>query len=277
MDEQAFARRAVRRGLLTEEQFREATTFAEGGRSLLSVLLDLGYIRTQDVETLHEPASSRMPPPKKRSVIPVFLTASIIGFLLGRGCGDGGPPPQQAKMWRAPPPVPQVETVRHTGAIERLNAAYVERGWEHLKPALEPDLKITARLLEKLRQLDPADVAILVDLGRVREILGDTKLALEAYEMALAAEPDQRDALIGAARCALALGKNWRAHQFADRACQLRTDWQAHYLRGLSYVGMEKPIEGLDDLELAAKLRPALRTRPDYVSARKEAVRINSR
>ena len=49
MDEVALMQSAVRRRRLTKEQLREAEEYARGGRSLLSVVLDLGYLTHADI------------------------------------------------------------------------------------------------------------------------------------------------------------------------------------------------------------------------------------
>ncbi|MFN3485896.1 MAG: hypothetical protein ACK44W_10500, partial [Planctomycetota bacterium] len=70
MDELDLARKAVRRRFLTEDQLREALSFAEGGRSLLSVLLDLGYLRPAHLLELNQSPASPPPPPRSRRLAP---------------------------------------------------------------------------------------------------------------------------------------------------------------------------------------------------------------
>ena len=80
MNEVELARKLVQRGVLGEPQLREAESYARGGRSLFSILLDLGHVRPEDLAALVPP-----PPPARRGIFPIIAVgiALLAAFFLG--------------------------------------------------------------------------------------------------------------------------------------------------------------------------------------------------
>lgn len=234
MDELELAKKAVRRGLLSEDQLREARVFAEGGRSLLAVLLDLGYLHAPQVLELNE--SSPPPPPAPRRSgtagwLLVTVAVGILGLVIGRGCASRtifrAQPVyvrESAAIDAPAPPTPlgrtlQVRANEIIAAVE--DRARREAG---LSPESEASLDRAAALLEESLlpgAFLPRDSHrhALFSLGRAQELLGRWESALASFNRALKEHTGFSEAHLGAARCRLLLRDTQAAFQMADEAC----------------------------------------------------------
>ncbi|HXG60120.1 MAG TPA: tetratricopeptide repeat protein [Planctomycetota bacterium] len=267
MDELDLARKAVRRRFLTEEQLREALSFAEGGRSLLAVLLDLGYLRPAQLLELGDAPPPPPPPPRRPRIAPwVFLSAAIllIAGAAARGRLRVSPPP-------APPPSAAPSSVpagpsfrallaRRAGEILRRTEAGLSPEGRPPESAL-PALRRAAALLEEALDHDARDADLLLALARTRELLDQWEDAAELYRAALRRRPDDPAALTGAARVALLMLDYREGFRHADRACRLSTSAEPLLLRGQARAGLGDREGARRDFLAAAEREPRCRDR----------------
>jgi len=228
MDEREIARLALRRGLLTEPQLAQAEAYAAGGRSLVSVLLDLGHLRAHDLLTLRaEPA------PRRRRIWPFLAGVALAtafwttGSLLVRR-------PEAPAARVVAPSISAPATFEHmlsSRAFVLLRRAEAAAGREHrLPPGWEPEVARAAALLEQALLENGEDPDLRYALGRCRELLDQWEAAAALYAAVLHVHPDHGRALVGAARVALLLREPRRALDHADRALRASPGPESFYV-----------------------------------------------
>jgi predicted negative regulator of RcsB-dependent stress response len=269
MDELDLARRAVRRSLLTEEQLTLARGYASGGRSLLAVLLDLGYLRPEDVIGL---ALQRPPPhPPARSPLKAFglvAVTVIVTALITRSCSEERNLAQEEGL---PPPVELTPTVRSGGpegpwAMVLLRSSLVVRAAaaeQKLAGAIsaktEREVRHAAELLSEAVAQGADGVPTLISLARARELLDDWEGAAGWYRKALAREELEESAHLGLARVLLALDRPLQALQHATAASTGEFAAEAFLIRAKADMNLGNKEEARSNLDLALRRDPALR------------------
>ncbi len=275
MDELDLARRAVRRHLVTDEQFKEARDYAEGGRSLVSVLLDLGYLRTEDLLELLE-SSSRPSPPRPRAWrwVAAALLAGLFGFALGAAvtARSRHPEPLGHHLRVQNEAIRKSVETRRSADRQAAEAGFLRRRGLDLLAAAEERLRLAgyatpeatallrraeALLLESIEQ-GWADGEGWEAVGRARERLLDWAYAAAAYDRAIEAGPSDWRALAGAARMALETHRPNDAFRHADRLRRAVGSAEAHFLRGRARFELGDAAGAREDFVRAAALDPSL-------------------
>lgn len=235
MDEREIARLAMRRGLLTEPQLAQAEAYAAGGRSLVSVLLDLGHLRAQDLLTLRAEAA-----PRRGRAWP-FLAgaalATVLCLLGGLFAGRSHPPPDRLVGPTISAPA-GFEHMLSSRAFALLRRAEQAAGRDRLPPGWEPELTRAAALLEQALLENGDDPDLRYALGRCRELLDQWEAAAALYAAVLHVHPDHGRALLGAARVALLLREPRRALEHAERAVRASPGAESFYVHGQALLGM---------------------------------------
>jgi predicted negative regulator of RcsB-dependent stress response len=271
MDELDLARRAVRRSLLTEEQLSMAQAYASGGRSLLAVLLDLGYLRPQDVADL---ALQRLPPsPPRRSplkTLGLLAVTAIATALISRSCSDergfaqGRPLPRAVEEPSGPGvrgsegPWAQV-ALRSSEAIRRAAAEQKRSGT--ISPKTELEVRHAAEVLSEAVAQGADGVPALTSLARARELLDDWEGAAAWYRRALAREELEESAHLGLARVLLALDRPLQALEHATAASTGEFAAEAFLVRAKADINLGNKEEARSNLDLALRRDPELRDR----------------
>jgi tetratricopeptide (TPR) repeat protein len=272
MDELDLARKAVRRRLLTEEQLREALSFAEGGRSLIAVLLDLGYLRPVQLLELGEAPPPPPPPPRRPRAAPWIVLAVALLFVVAaaaRGrvptAAPPSPTPSAAPAGpRAAPDFPALLARRAAQILRHAEAALSPEGRppETSLPALGRAAALLEEALEGTRdRSEGPDPELLLALGRARELLDQWEAAAELYRAALRRRPDDPAALTGAARVALLMLDYREGFRHADRACGISPSAEPLLLRGQARAGLGDREGARRDFLAAAEREPRCRDR----------------
>jgi tetratricopeptide (TPR) repeat protein len=274
MDELDLAKRAVRRSLLSEEQLREAQQFAAGGRSLLAVLLDLGYLRSHDLPDLlsssPRPASPPQPRSRAKSIAMVVLPMIFLAVLF-RGCIDRErETSRRAEVFRlmshTPPPAPVPISERSlikAHLYRRANAILSAVDAQHahgapLSASEEHEVRHAASLLDEavIQGLD--DLETRTALGRANELLDRWESAAENYRRALQKSPDDPAAHLGIARVLLLLDRPLQAHAHATAACSGPFAGEAFLVRAKADLNVGNKEEARANVDLAARKDPSL-------------------
>ncbi len=251
MEDDELARRAADLRLITREQYDEAKSFAAGGRSMLSVLLDLGYLRADQLPSLID--SSPPPRPPRRGWVwaaTLFALGAAGAILFMRPHAEAPLPRQQAPLQHAMALAKLAEENEELRARlaspDRAACEYMRlRGLRGLSEA-ETRLKDTDRLTPGIRRLFEESAALLESsfervtpgdeeleaLGCAREILLEWDRALESYKRALAVNPRNPRALRGAARAALELGMNDEALVYGRASTEVSPTGEAYLIMG---------------------------------------------
>lgn len=281
MDEAELARRAIERRAITEEQLREAKSFAEGGRSILSVLLDLGYLRADQLPALLETPAPPPPRPRRLRWIAALAVTGLLAFFWGRGCADPAPSARTV----LPSPV-VTDLIRDAARLSEENEKLRRQASSPDRTALDylraqglqksmdaqVQLKIASRLTPEVRSLCQEAAALLVvvaarsglndeeflALGNSREVLAEWDLAFEAYLQAARKNPRQGKALLGAARAALELDRPAEALRYAQASIALKPSGEAYLLRGRSRLQSSLKEAARQDFLKARELDPSL-------------------
>jgi tetratricopeptide (TPR) repeat protein len=275
MDELELAKRAVRRGLLTEEQLREARAFAEGGRSLVAVLLDLGYLKPQHVLELGDVPAPPPAPPARSGTAGWLLVAAavgILGMVIGRSCAPARTV-YQSRWVPAPAPEPPppaapelplggrlliranevLAVAEERAAREPALSAETEGALHHAAALLEEALLPPALLPRESRR------HALFSLGRAQELAGRWEGASKSYAQALKENPGFTEARLGAARTKLLLQDPASAFAMADQACgEASPPAEAFLVRAKARLAMGDGVRARQDLLSARTRNPAL-------------------
>lgn len=268
MDEQELARKVVARRLVTPDQLHEAQSYARGGRTLLSVLLDLGYLRPEDAVELSRGAPQ---PTLVRETLPrnlkLYMALSVAGIVAAIAYFVSTR--STLEIVHVPAvegPAPAPATDRPMSFAQQLVAranALIATGSQDL-PSGDPavskkgaaDLRSAAALLEQaLREDPPLDrtltIGALVQLGQARALLQEPEAALEAYEHAIRVDPRAPDALLPAARLCLQLKRLEQAHDFASRSYEdgVGAGGESLLLRAEAAIELGRKDEARQDLE----------------------------
>lgn len=264
------ATRARDRGFITPEQLREAQQFAAGGRSVLSVLLDLGHLKADDLLRLGDPAPA---PRASRGPFGLATAAALVLAAVGVLVLVLRPSPPApiavppAVVEALPPPRFADEAVararRHLADVEgRLDG----RG----RPPAAGDaaLRRAAALLEESLGEEPRGDDLLV-LARIRELLDEWEEARHLYRRGLESRPDDLRGLLGAARLSLLLQDPAAARLYADRACRSSdAPAEALFLRGAAALSLGERASALPDLAEASRLDASLRPKIEALRSR---------
>jgi len=240
MDELELAKRAIRRNLLTEEQLREARAYAEGGRTLLSVLLDLGFLKPADLHEIFSPASA--PPPPRTRLLPYVAAGTATAVLLvvafslvsvRKAPRNAVPEIPRPIIIREPAPAgPPLADQLSAIARDHLDGAERQlRETGTLTPQMREQLARAAALYEESIRERPSEVAFRLGLGRARELLDQWEVALLIFRQVVEAHPRDGRALVGMARCLLLLQRPDQALEAADRACAVAPLAEAFLVR----------------------------------------------
>lgn len=272
MNDLDVARRAVHRGLISADQLREAQQFAAGGRSLLSILLDFGHLKPDDLLKLGDAPRPR--------VIRVFFyatvaagAAAILGALVWAIAATE--PPWQAPAAQEVPPAPVPLSDQLADRAFRIMRD-VE---ENLDPLGRPpadrlaDLRRAAALMEEaLPERDaPED---LVVLARARELLDEWERARGLYVRVLRERPDEPAALVGAARASLLLRDVAASRLYAEKACALRSPpAEAFFARGSALLALGDDAAAALDFSQACRVDAGYHSRVAALRARRDILR----
>lgn len=281
MDEFELARRAVERRTITEDQLREAKSFAEGGRSLLSVLLDLGYLRADQLSALLETPAPPPPRPRRRGWFAALFIGVLLAFFAGRWGVRRSESPAEAKLKKENEYLRaliaqkdrEFESARlnmsnrNRSLFEDLRSRgmeYLADGETRIKAAgqLTPEarsrLQRGAAFLDAAETADRLDVHHLIAVGRAREILQEWDAALEAYVKAMKTDSRQIQPLLGAARAALELNLPGDALRYAQASIALKPTGEGYLLRGRSRISGSFRDAARQDFLKARELDPSL-------------------
>ncbi len=264
-----MARKAVERGLLTEEQLREARTFAEGGHSVLAVLLDLGYLKPDALLDLAEtrPAPAAQAPPRRRRTLLLAVTLAAVTAAITAWAAQRErvvyvrvPAPAAPAPLEAPPMSTAQELQRRGAALLESAERILPDPGTVLTPEVRSLLERALVLLEESVRDTPNRVSL--PLARVREHLRLWKSAAETYARLERSDPSNGEALLGWARVALARSDPTLALSLSERACSLPNPRaEAFLLRGRANLALDRRVEARDDLRKAAELDGSLGTR----------------
>jgi hypothetical protein len=265
------ARRAVHRGLITADQLREAQQFAAGGRSLLSVLLDFGHLKPDDLLKLGD-----VPRPR---VVRVFYFATVAAglcavsgafwLLAARSEPEEVPRPPEAVA--APPPLPDqladraLRLVRDVEAnLDALGRAPADR---------VADLRRAAALMEEALPERDAPEDLLV-LARARELLDEWERARALYLRVLRDQPEDPAALVGASRASLLLRDAAASRLYAEKACALSAPpAEAYFARGSALLALGDDAAAALDFTQACKADAGYHTKVAALRARRDILR----
>ena len=268
------ARRAAQRGLITHEQLREARQFAAGGRSVLSLLLDLGHLKPADLIMLGDP------PPRPR-VIRVFWfatvaagVAAVLGAFFWFAAAPSAPPPVFAFSYEAGPPaapLPDSIAERALGILVSVEGSLGPSG----RPPADRlgDLRRAAALLEEaMPERDaPGD---LLALARVRELLDEWEGARALYRGVLKEREGDLSALLGAARTCLLLRDAESSRVYANRACALPpTSPEALFARGAAVLALGHDAAAALDFTQACEIDASFQPRVAVLLSRRHGLR----
>ena len=268
MDELDLARRAVRRGSLSEEQLREAQSFASGGRSLLAVLLDLGYLRPQEIADL---ALARAPESRKRSWgATVALVLGTVGATLAvtRGCsgleadrGASRDEPFRNVVHEFRPAGPALGSVLLEKALENLSLVEADRKTRAgpLDPAQEKRVRHANELLEEAITEGGDGPTTWTALGRAHELLDHWEDAAQWYRKSLDQDDQDAAANLGLSRVLLLLDRPIPALTHSSIACQGVHPGEAYLVRARVNMTLGKKSAARSDLDRALELDPQLR------------------
>jgi tetratricopeptide (TPR) repeat protein len=264
MDEVELAKRAVARRLLSEEQLRDAQMYAQGGRSLLAVLLDLGYLKAGDLPGLWgmAPIPSRRWTPGRR-----LLGAGILLACLGTAWGvheivrprlPGTPVPAPTPEPAGPAPPDFGHELARGGqeAVSEVERTIKASG--SLTLEMETRLRHAQAFLEESATRKAADADTFFALGRARELLDEWESAFEAYQSALRASPDHARSHLGSARVLLNLQRFPEALVRANRACELLGSGESFLVRGKTWASLGDADSAQTDLLESRKRDPEL-------------------
>jgi len=281
VDEAELARRAVERRAITEEQLREAKSFAEGGRSILSVLLDLGYLRADQLSALLETPAPPPPRPRRWRWVATLFLAGILAFFIGRCEGHHSQSSSGEKLeaenehLRAV--IDQKDREHESARLELSNqyrslfenlrargmagvadgeARLLKSG--QLTPEARSRLQQGATLLDVAATVGRLDVHHLTALGRAREYLQEWDPALEAYVEAMKSNSRQLQPFLGAARAALELNRPGDALRYAQASIAQNPTGEAYLLRGRSRLASGFRDAARQDFQKARELDPSL-------------------
>ena len=264
------ARRAQQRGFITAEQFREAQQFAAGGRSVLSVLLDLGHLKAGDLLRLGDAPGPSARPQKLFGIATVAaLGVALLGALIWIASLKHQPPVVAAPPLPDPLPAPTFR-VQANGRARQLLADVESALDARGRPNTEGDqaLRRAAALLEESIATGPVDDDLLV-LARIRELLDEWEASRDLYRRGVDARPIDRRGLLGAARLSLLLHDPAGARVYADRACQLpEPPAEALFLRGAAALALGERSVALADLAEASRMDATLQPRVDALRSR---------
>jgi tetratricopeptide (TPR) repeat protein len=264
MNEVELAKRAVARRLLTLEQLRDAQVYAQGGRSLLAVLLDLGYLKAGDLPGLWGMGS---PPPRRIFPVRMLLGAGVLLACLGIAWEVRELiRPRRPEL---PEPAPVAESARPTApdfghelargggeAVAEVERAIKAGG--SLTAEMETRLRHAEAFLEESAARKAADSDALFALGRARELLDQWEAAFEAYQRALGASPDHARSHLGSARVLLNLQRFTEALARANRACELLGTGECFLVRGKVWASLGDAESAQKDLLEGRKRDPEL-------------------
>ncbi len=266
MDENELARKAVTRNLLTQEQLREAEAYAAGGRSLLSVLLDLGYLRPDQIADLLGPSSRPASPTPAGSPLKTFILVAAVAVgtsILTRSCtanerGHAFLTPDS----HAPVTVHEFRSIdnvlinRATGILSNAEVRLKESG--SLDADQERLVHRAAALLEEAIGGGSDSAATWALLGRAQELLDRWTSADASYRKALARNGDNDDAHIGLARVLLLLDRPLQAATHATAACSGGRAGEAFLIRAKADFNLGNKEEARAHLDAAARRNPTL-------------------
>ena len=272
MDEKELARKAVYRNLLTQEQLREAEGYASGGRSLLSVLLDLGYLRPDQIGDLLGPPSRPASAATSGSPLkPLGLIALVaVGTtVLTRSCTDRI---VVAPNYDAPVMVHEFRSIdnvlidRATGILSNAEVRLRESG--SLDADQERLVHRAAALLEEAIGGGSDTAATWSLLGRAQEMLDRWTSADASYRNALAKNSDDDDANLGLARILLLLDRPLQAGVHATAACSGGRAGEAFLVRAKADFNLGNKEEARAHLDAAARRDPTLASQIRALRAR---------
>jgi len=268
------ARRAAQRGLITHEQLRDAQQFAAGGRSVLSLLLDLGHLKPADLINLGDP------PPRPR-VIRVFWfatiaagSAAVLGAVFWLAAAPSAPRAFTAASPEAVPPAVALSDSLAHRALGILASVEASLGPSGRPPASRlGDLRRAAALLEEaMPERDaPGD---LLALARVRELLDEWEGARALYRGVLKEREGDLAALLGAARTCLLLRDAESSRVYANRACDLPpTSAEALFARGAAVLALGQDAAAALDFTHACEIDASFHPRVAVLLSRRNGLR----
>ncbi len=250
-----LAQRAQQRGFVSAEQLREAQQFAAGGRSVLSVLLDLGHLKADDLLRLAAAPAAR----SNRIYWIVTLAALGVALLLAVLPRAVDPQVREVYREREEASFSEQATARGRDLLADVERRLDARG--RPPAAADRDLRRAAALLEEGSRAED-----LLSLARIRELLDDWEGSRDLYQRALAEGSAPLPALLGAARTSLLLRDTEAAHAHADRACSFpRPAAEALYLRGAAALALGRNDAARADLAEAARLDSSFRPRVESI------------
>ncbi len=233
MDEQSIARAAVSRGLDSEVQLRECREIAAGGRSLLAILIEMGYLRAEDLETLF--AGRPATPAPRRGALGWVLLGALPAFGFGLIMAWASVRPQvlrdpalsseNERLHRELAAIRQrSEVAMHIAVVFQTMAMCVD-------PANAPEHKAIKEAFRKLPSIGPAgDHDLILARGQAAELVGFLDHARTEYEHLARFNPD---AALGLARIHLQRSNWQQALEMLHRVEQLRPAWgRLHYWKG---------------------------------------------
>jgi len=282
MDELELAKKAVRRGLLTEDQLREARAFSEGGRSLVAVLIDLGYLRPQHLLDLADAPPPPAPAPARSGTAGWLLVAvavGILGMVIGRGCAstrvrsETRIVPAQVRS-PAPPDAPVGRALLARGnellgaaeervAKEPTPSSRTEAALTHASALLEEALRPASGLPREARR------QALFSLGRAQELTGRWESAAVTYAEAMTEYAGFTEARLGAARVKLLLQDPVAALALADQVCsEPSAPAEAFLVRAKARLAMGEGVKARADLLSARSRNPSLASEVNRILTR---------
>jgi hypothetical protein len=139
MDELSIARAAVARGYLTERQLAECRDIAGGGRSLLAILLEMGYLRPETLATLLAPrrVDGRALFWFVAGALPAFAIGAALALFATWSREAPVPPPEERRIewecgpveWRTLPSADVrafYDVSSHVDVVRRIGASLVD-------------------------------------------------------------------------------------------------------------------------------------------------------
>ena len=272
MEERDLLRLAVRRKRITEDQLREAEGYAQGGRSVLSVLLDLGHLSLGDIVDLaliqREP-SARVP---VGCLLVAVLLAGLAGLGLSLMFSESEPPPLPPKV-RPPsvsypvirPDAKRTLSERGFNLVWAVTNRHKRSG--KLTPADEANLRRGIILIEEAVRLGYDQPLAYSTMGKAWELLDDSPMALAAYAKCVSMSPDSRGSLMGAARICLKTDRPAEALTYIDLAMEVTSNpfGDQYLLRARARLALGRRKGALEDLEFTRTRWPAFSTEIDKI------------
>lgn len=247
VNEAELARILVQRGVLGDAQLREAESYARGGRSVFSVLLDLGHVKPEDLGALVPP-----PAPPRRNPLPWLLFAAAAAFL-AFCAGLAFAPRAPARDF--PRPVVHPEFLFARECVNRA-LPLLRRAEEAAGPvgtARSPELARAAALLEQASLEGDPGIDVLYPLARSRELLDQDDAARALYARILERYPSHGRTLAGLSRTTLQLGQASAALAYADRAVQWSPGAESYLARAKAAISLGRTADARRDLVEAAR------------------------